>query len=151
MTYRCTKHYGHNEGLTATFRQWRAASHCRYIHGYALAFTFEFECQTLDDRNWVVDFGSLKPLKAWLKDMFDHRLLVARDDPCLATLLDIEVNDLGHVIMVDNTGCEAFAKLAWEKADSLLVEMGLEHRVVVRKVTVAEHGGNSASYLIGDS
>ena len=28
-----TKTYGHDLGLSAAFRQWRAESHCRLIHG----------------------------------------------------------------------------------------------------------------------
>ncbi len=35
------------------YRQWRADSHCNLIHGYALSFHFEFECDTLDARNWT--------------------------------------------------------------------------------------------------
>ena len=69
------------------YRQWRADSHCRLIHGYALSFHFEFECDTLDARNWCMDFGGLKPLKALLEDWFDHTLLVAEDDPQRACLL----------------------------------------------------------------
>ena len=63
------------------YRQWRADSHCRFVHGYALSFHFEFECDTLDARNWCMDFGGLKPLKDKLVEWFDHTLLVAQDDP----------------------------------------------------------------------
>ena len=45
------------------YRQWRADSHCNLIHGYAMSFHFEFEADTLDARNWVTDFGGLRPLK----------------------------------------------------------------------------------------
>lgn len=31
MTYVSTKTYGHEVGLSATFRQWRASSHCRLL------------------------------------------------------------------------------------------------------------------------
>ena len=55
--FKSTKTYGHDLGFSAAFRQWRADSHCKYIHGYALAFRFEFEADELDVRNWVVDFG----------------------------------------------------------------------------------------------
>jgi 6-pyruvoyl-tetrahydropterin synthase len=40
-----------------------------------------FECETLDDRNWVFDFGNLKVFKDWSEWMFDHTLIVAKDDP----------------------------------------------------------------------
>ena len=31
------------------YRQWRADSHCKYLHGYSLSFKFEFECDELDE------------------------------------------------------------------------------------------------------
>ena len=55
--FRSTKTYGHEMGFSCAFRQHRADSHCRLVHGYALAFHFEFEATELDVRNWVVDFG----------------------------------------------------------------------------------------------
>ena len=88
--YQSTKSYGHEMGFSCCFRQWRADSHCRLLHGYALAFKFIFESKTLDVRNWVVDFGGLKPLKAMLQDTFDHTLLVAEDDPKKQVLLDLD-------------------------------------------------------------
>jgi 6-pyruvoyltetrahydropterin/6-carboxytetrahydropterin synthase len=45
MIYKSTKHYGHNIGLSAVFRQPNADhSHCRFLHGYSLAFTFTLGC-----------------------------------------------------------------------------------------------------------
>src|SRR3712207_1057849 len=76
--FRSTKTYDHNEGLSCCFRQWRATdSHCSLLHGYALSFRFVFACSELDERNWCYDFGALKPVRAWLKSMFDHTMLVA--------------------------------------------------------------------------
>ena len=63
--YYSTKTYGHEEGLSCMFRQPLAThSHCSLLHGYALSFSFKFGCNHLDDKNWVVDFGDLKDLKA---------------------------------------------------------------------------------------
>lgn len=31
--YQSTKTYGHDRGFSCAFRQWRADSHCRLIHG----------------------------------------------------------------------------------------------------------------------
>ena len=59
--YISTKTYTHLGPVA--YRQWRAESHCNLVHGYALSFHFEFESDTLDARNWVMDFGGLKPLK----------------------------------------------------------------------------------------
>ena len=58
--YRSTKTYDHNEGLSCCFRQWRADSHCKLLHGYALAFKFVFATRALDARNCCYDFGGLR-------------------------------------------------------------------------------------------
>lgn len=139
-----TKTYGHELGLSAVFRQWRADSHCNQLHGYALSFKFVFEANELDDRNWVVDFGGLDPLKQWLKQMFDHKLVVAEDDPELNSLVNLHHQGLADVVIVDAVGCEAFAKLASEAARACLSDLGYGSRVQVRSVECREHGANSA-------
>ena len=50
-----------------------ADPHCKYLHGYSPAFKFTFGCLDLDNKNWAVDFGGLKPPKQWLKDTFDSQ------------------------------------------------------------------------------
>lgn len=146
MTFLSTKTYGHEVGLSACFRQHKAESHCRFLHGYALAVKFEFEADELDVRNWVVDFGSLKSLKGWLEDTFDHKLLVAHDDPMKAQLMQLSVLRLAEVVEVDATGCEAFAKLIFGATEVWLKDNGYAPRVRLCSVEVREHGANSAIY-----
>ena len=145
---RSTKTYGHEVGLSACFRQHRAHSHCRFLHGYALAVRFEFEavgCE-LDACGWVVDFGGLKSLKGRLEDTFDHKLLVAEDDPALATLQQLDKLGLAQVVIVEATGCEAFARLIYETTEVWLKDAGFAPRVRLVSVEVREHGANSAIY-----
>lgn len=144
MRFVSTKTYGHEIGLSAAFRQWRAQSHCRFIHGYALSVRFEFETDELDERNWVVDFGSLKGLKGWLESTFDHKLLVAEDDPQRAWFEEAERRGLAQVVFVPATGCERFAELILESTEIWLEDNGYAPRVRVRSVEVKEHGANSA-------
>lgn len=144
--YRSSKTYGHEIGLSAAFRQWRAQSHCRLIHGYALSVHLEFEADELDERNWVVDFGSLKSFKAQLENTFDHKLLVAADDPMLIHLEELEDKGLAQIVVVPATGCEAFAEMIFEAADIWLEDNGYKPRVRMHHVTVREHGANSATY-----
>jgi 6-pyruvoyltetrahydropterin/6-carboxytetrahydropterin synthase len=40
-------------------------SHCSLLHGYSIGIKLIFESETLDDRNWVMDFGGLKAFKEW--------------------------------------------------------------------------------------
>lgn len=147
MVYRSTKTYGHEIGLACAFRQWRAESHCRLIHGYALAFAFVFEAEELDVRNWVVDFGGLKDLRAILEDTFDHTLLVAEDDPHRAALLALGDLGVARIVVVPKAGCEAFAEMVFQVTEQWLVDAGYGDRVRLVSVEVREHGANSAFYL----
>lgn len=144
--YRSTKSYDHSEGLSCCFRQWRAVhSHCRLLHGYALAFKFVFATNELDERNWCFDFGGLKPVKEWLKHMYDHTLLVAEDDPELARLEALRAADLVDLRVVPAVGCEATAKQVYDHV-SEFVDRESGSRVWLESVEVREHGGNSAIY-----
>ena len=145
--YQSTKTYGHEVGMSCAFRQWKANSHCNKLHGYALSFTFTFEADELDWRNWVVDFGGLKDLKATLQAYFDHKTVVAADDPHIDWFddgADLGVIDL--IVLVDGVGCEKFAKLAFGRAKDWLESNGCASRVKVVSVEVKEHGANSAIY-----
>ena len=143
------KTYTHATGHSCAFRQWRADSHCNLIHGYALQFEFTFGGSELDERNWIVDFGGLKPLKEWLKHMFDHTYLVAEDDPELDTFVDLAKKDLVDLRIVSATGCERFAEMAFDKADEIVKEL-TDGRCWVQRVTVREHEANSATVELND-
>lgn len=140
MKYLSTKTYGHEVGLSCAFRQWRATSHCRFLHGYALRFRFEFEAveSRLDANGWVVDFGSLGKLKEALAQRFDHRVLVAEDDPELATFQNLNIMGIIQLCIVPRVGCEAFAAMALQMAQALVPQAR------VRACEVWEHGANSA-------
>ena len=137
------KTYGHERGFSCAFRQWRADSHCSLLHGYAFAFEFRFVSKTLDDRNWVMDFGALKPLEEWLRVMFDHTTIVAQDDPMYPLFCDMEDKGLIDLRVVQSTGCESFAALAFDEGSRLAREL-TGGRVLLESVTVSEHGSNSA-------
>ena len=144
--YYSTKHYDHSIGLSAVFRQPNADhSHCNLLHGYSLAFTFTFGCKDLDNKNWAVDFGGLKPLKSWLEDNFDHKLVVDRADPHLADLLELQKKGLAEIRVMTGVGAEKFAEHSFNFADRLVREM-TDDRCFCVESEVAEHGSNSAIY-----
>jgi 6-pyruvoyltetrahydropterin/6-carboxytetrahydropterin synthase len=129
------------------YRQWRADSHCNLIHGYALSFHFEFEADTLDARNWVTDFGGLKPLKSVLEDWFDHTLLVAQDDPMREHLLELGRLKLAKITEVEKTGCEGISDFLYEYINTILLpSFGASEaeRVWCSKVEVRETDANMA-------
>jgi 6-pyruvoyltetrahydropterin/6-carboxytetrahydropterin synthase len=145
MPYQSTKTYGHNIGLSACFRQPNAHSHCKFLHGYSLGFKFTFQAAELDERNWVVDFGGLKPLKKWLEDTFDHKVVLDREDPMLYKFAELENAGLAELTLLDGVGVEMFSKHAYNFADKLVREM-TDNRCWVISVECAEHGANSAIY-----
>jgi 6-pyruvoyltetrahydropterin/6-carboxytetrahydropterin synthase len=142
MPYQSTKTFGHELGLSACFRQHRAASHCSLLHGYALSFKFTFSADSLDDRNWVQDFGALKGLKLALQDTFDHKLMLAKDDPKFDLIYDLHAGGVANVEVLDAVGCEAFARLAFN-----LAKVFVREGVTVISCECSEHGANSAIYI----
>jgi len=145
MPYQSTKTYGHNIGLSACFRQPNAHSHCKFLHGYSLAFRFTFQAAELDERNWVVDFGGLKPLKKWLEDTFDHKVVLDEHDPMMYHFETLQTVGLAELTVLDGVGVEMFAKHAYNFADKLVREM-TDNRCWVVSVECMEHGANSAIY-----
>ncbi len=156
MVFESTKTYTHESGLSCAFRQWRAQghSHCSFLHGYAIAVTITFGSHRLDERNWVQDFGGLKDLKEYLTNTFDHKTLVAQDDPQLEVFQQLSMTDTSHggfrmmdIVVVDHVGCEAFAKMIFDfTQQKILGGDKYASKVWVQKVEVSEHGGNSAIY-----
>ena len=142
--YISTKTYEY--AFPCCFRQWRAESHCRFLHGYALTVRVEFAAEYLDELNWVVDFGGLRTFKNWLTESFDHKLLVAKDDPEIELIRSLKSVQAADVIEVPNTGCEAFAHMIYVGAQTWLFDNGYDSRVHVHRVEVKEHSGNSAIY-----
>lgn len=147
-----TKTYGNDRGLSCAFRQWRADhSHCSLIHGYSIGIKLIFECEKLDERNWVMDFGGLKEFKQWSEHMFDHTLLVAEDDPQRGALEELNAKGLAVVRVVPGVGCERFAEMAYKKMQGIInadkiTGNALNPTVRVKSVEVFEHGANSAIY-----
>jgi 6-pyruvoyltetrahydropterin/6-carboxytetrahydropterin synthase len=162
--YQVTKTFGHDFGLSCAFRQYRAESHCRFLHGYALAVSLTFRTEHLDQRNWVIDFGGFSQIKDFLKDTFDHKLLVAQDDPMLPIFEALEggtyigkdnvvawrdAPQAANIVVVPATGCEAFAELISRWVFPWLYQQPCGDRVRLYSVEVREHNGNSATFFTG--
>ncbi len=106
--------------LPTSHRAWRHSGHCRFVHGYSRSFTLVFAASALDACGFVVDFSSLKPLKAVLEHLFDHTTLINADDPELDTFRDLHARELIDLRIVDHCGMEGGAMLVWELADALV-------------------------------
>ena len=146
MSFISSKTYNHNIGLSCAFRQWRAKhSHCRFMHGYALSVRLNFKGQ-LNDRNWVYDFGDLKFVKEFLQNTFDHKTVVAEDDPELETFQQLEEKGLIQLVILPHVGCEKFAEYICKQI-APTIQVNSNERVKLMSVEVREHSGNSAIYI----
>ena len=144
--YQSTKTYGNEVGLSCCFRQWRTDSHCNKLHGYSLGFRFIFEATSLDENNWVYDFGGCKWIKEYLQDNFDHKLVMARDDPILEDeFLYTALNNIAEIRYVDDVGCEKFAEMVYNHVAPKIQEE-TKGQASLFRVECFEHGANSASY-----
>ena len=151
MGYQVVKTYGHDLGLSATFRQYKADSHCNKLHGYALQVTLVFESNDLNDANWVIGFGDLKPIKEFLEKTFDHKLVVAEDDPMLEWVLDGQTKGYCDVVVLPKVGCEAFAEYVGNFVNNWLMHKiirdNLTNRPQLISVEIREHGSNAAKWI----
>ena len=149
MKYQSTKTFGNDRGLSCAFRQPNAThSHCSLIHGYSLGFKFVFEADTLDDKNWVYDFGNTKWMKAFLEENFDHTIAVDKQDPNLDDFKALEKIGIAKIVEMDGVGCEKFAEHVFRYvAQKVAIES--MYRVRLVSVEAFEHGANSA-ICIGD-
>lgn len=132
---------------SCAFRQWRAShSHCRFLHGYQLIAKFWFGGSELDEKNWLVDFGGLKVLKAKLQNIFDHTTCVAADDPELETFKELDRKGIIQLRIFDKgVGIERTAEVAFNIAQNYIKDI-TGGRCWVEKVEVFEHEENSATF-----
>ena len=151
MGYRSTKIF---DGFSCCFRQWKAeTTHCRFLHGYGVSFRVTFEGE-LDHRNWVWDFGGMKRAKtlidgkqpkAWMDWMFDHTVIMAKDDPEIHSFKVLDHNGVIQLREVEATGAEKFAEFIFHKLNNF-VKDETNDRVKVAQVEFMEHGKNTAIY-----
>lgn len=144
--YTSTKEY--IDSFPAAYRQWRADTHCHEIHGYSFSMKFYFGTNDLDARNWAADYGGLKELKKILEEQFDHKLLVAEDDPDLETFKLLQEKKMANLTILPKLGCESLADMLYKYINSVYIpEFWGEHeskRLWCYRVEVRETVSNMA-------
>lgn len=146
LRYGVRKTYEHSVGLSCCFRQHYAHhSHCRFLHGYAIQVTLDFCTYDVKADGWVVDYGGLKEVKAWITEKFDHKTLVAESDPEINNFRVLSSLGIIDMVEVPEIGTENFAKMIYEHVTEWLwTQPDYAARVCLRSVEVREHGGNAA-------
>ena len=146
------------DNYSVAIRQWKAQhSHCQLLHGYALKFKVWFasneplEENQLDDMNWIVDYGGFKDkpvgngLKSWMDHMWDHTLLIQKDDPYADVFEQLGQMGLAKVHLLDKMGAESNAKLVYDHFNDVLSKTDAG-RCKVIKVECFENDKNSSIY-----
>ena len=132
-------------GFPCAHRRWRHEGHCAHIHGYDRTFIIWFAADERTENGFVMDFGALKPVRAWLEAHFDHTLLVDSDDPLLPDLRRLEAQGACKLVTFDDVGMEGSAQFVYEWVNPWVQEQ-TAGRVWVASVEVRENQKNSARY-----
>lgn len=143
QNFKSTKRF---TGFPCTHRQWRAESHCRFVHGYSREFYFEFAAKELTQEGWVVDFGGLKNIKTWLDKTFDHTFLIAQDDPHMDDFTKLDKAGVIQLRVLPNPGMEGSALYVYQEASKILKET-YGDRAWITLVEVSENEKNTAQYI----
>lgn len=150
INYTMTKDFGE---FPFGHRQPKHLGHCAFIHGHNWRFSLTLGCNRLDEQGFIFDFGQFGELKEWLKDMFDHTLLIQSDDPqrdFLVRTLTPDPSDgerLADIRLVPSCSCEGVAALFYRAAEGFVTNYDRDNRGLrVLSVTVFEDNKNSASY-----
>ena len=138
----CSKTY---RDIPFAHRQHRHGGHCSLIHGHNWAITLTFACQKSDANGFVIDFGDLKYLNAWIARNLDHACLFNESDLESEALL-AQFGHLFKAYILPNTSCEGLAQHLHGVFNPMVLAQ-TEGRVWVTKVEVEEDSKNSATYL----
>jgi 6-pyruvoyltetrahydropterin/6-carboxytetrahydropterin synthase len=131
---------------SCAFRQWKAKSHCKFLHGYDLRAKIWIGCNELNSNGWVFDFGGFKDITDLLQHSFDHKTCVASDDPEFEDFVALnEKNVIQLIVFNDGVGIEKFAKAVFDLVNDE-VKAVTKGRCWVEQVEVFEHDKNSAIY-----
>ena len=134
--------------ISVAHRQWKSDSHCRYIHGYGRLIDITFHCKERDEKGWVMDFGNLKDVKAWICEKWDHKLLIAHDDPELGKLWQLDQDGVVSLFVTPEgygPGIEDSCKFIFDKVGEI-IRIKTNERVGIKKVRIYEHEKNWAEY-----
>ena len=146
MKFKSTKRFG---PITTGHRQWKDKGHCSFVHGYGRYVRLTFEASELDERGWVMDFGDLKDVKKWLEDQWDHKLLVAHDDPALLRLRELENEDIVKLTVMPEgygPGIEDSCRYVFDYANPEIINQ-TSGRVWLERVRIWETENNYAEYV----
>lgn len=162
MSFTCTKTF---DCVSTAHRNWRAASNtnrdskkCSFIHGYTKTFTFVFGCKSLDEFQWVYDYGTTSSekertmtlIKKFIQETLDHGVTTDDQDPMLSKLYEMHDLELIKLVVIpvkdgQSGSVEGLCRYIYNTFDPLL-RSETNDRVWIESVTISEHHKNSSTY-----
>jgi 6-pyruvoyltetrahydropterin/6-carboxytetrahydropterin synthase len=96
---------------------------CRTLHGHNYVIFLTFNCNKLDENDFVLDFTVVKQhCNAWLDTHWDHAILISSDDQALLDFA-IEQQQKHYVIPNgQNTTVEVLCQHLYEQVSSQLMK-----------------------------
>ena len=146
MKFKSSKRFG---PITTGHRQWRDKGHCSYVHGYGRYVRLTFEATELDERGWVMDFGDLRGVKNWIEDEWDHRTLIAADDPVIPELKTLEkVGGINLNILPEGylPGIEESCRYLYDNLNPM-IQQKTNNRVELTRIEIWETERNQGEYV----
>ena len=137
----CSKTY---PDIPLAHRQHQHDGHCRFVHGHSWSIRLTFAATQLDAHGFVVDFGKLKYLQAWIDEHLDHAIMLAEDDDAGRAMVDHQP-ELFKPFWVEHASCEGLTH-AVRDAFVELVKQHEGDRVTITAVEVWEDPRNMTRY-----
>ena len=116
------------------------------MHGYSRQFIVWFESLERDENGFVMDFGDLDEVRAWLDARFDHTLLLDADDPLMDRFRALEAEGGCRLTVFEDVGMEGTAKYIYDWLQPW-VDAKTGGRVWVVSVECRENDKNSGLFI----
>lgn len=162
MSFTCTKTF---DCVSTAHRNWRAKDNpnrdskkCSYIHGYTKSFSIVFGCESLDEFQWVYDYGTtstgeertMTSIKKFIQETLDHGVTTDDQDPMLAKLFEMHELELIKLVVIpvkdgQSGSVEGLCRFMYNTFDPQL-RRETNNRVWIESITISEHHKNSSTY-----
>jgi 6-pyruvoyltetrahydropterin/6-carboxytetrahydropterin synthase len=148
IAYKFTSTKEYIDKFPCAYKQWKADTWCNLNHGYSFSIKFYFGTNDLDKRGWVCDYGGLRELEIVLKEQFDHKTLIAEDDPDLEKYKKLEEDGILKLTVLPALGCEMIADMIYKFVNGVYIPAylgkGESERIWCYRVEVRETQSNMA-------
>ena len=140
--FTCSKTY---RDIPLGHRQPFHEGHCSRIHGHNWSIKLTFASAELDSNGFVIDFGKLRYLKAWIDQHLDHACAISSQDPHLENMKQWEADGLIQLLIIESASCEGIAQHLFEVFDPMVREH-TNGRAWITSIELEEDSKNSATY-----